>query len=69
MRSFNVQLEKLSLSKLSKEPTMSEIGLRTKMMVRDVMSSPVVTMDEDETANQGCGKHGYEGFRRRHRAE
>ncbi len=30
---------------------MSEIGLRTKMLVRDVMSSPVVTMDEDETAN------------------
>src|SRR4030042_3830521 len=54
MRSFNVQLEKLSLSKLSKEPTMSEIGLRTKMMVRDVMSSPVVTMDEDETANQAA---------------
>ena len=54
MRSFNVQLEKLSLSKLSKEPTMSEIGLRTKMMVRDVMSSPVVTMDEDETANRAA---------------
>jgi CBS domain-containing protein len=31
---------------------MSEIGLRTKMLVRDVMSSPVVTMDEDETANK-----------------
>jgi CBS domain-containing protein len=30
---------------------MSEIGLRTKMLVRDVMSSPVVTIDEDETAN------------------
>ena len=33
---------------------MSEIGLRTKMMVRDVMSSPVVTMDEDETANRAA---------------
>lgn len=33
---------------------MSEIGLRTKMLVRDVMSSPVVTMDEDETANQAA---------------
>jgi len=33
---------------------MSEIGLRTKMMVRDVMSSPVVTMDEDETANKAA---------------
>jgi CBS domain-containing protein len=31
---------------------MSEIGLRTKMLVRDVMSSPVITMDEDETANK-----------------
>ena len=33
---------------------MSEIGLRTKMLVRDVMSSPVVTMDEDETANNAA---------------
>jgi CBS domain-containing protein len=33
---------------------MSEIGLRTKMMVRDVMSSPVVTIDEDETANKAA---------------
>ena len=30
---------------------MSEIGLRTKMLVKDVMSSPVVTSDEDETSN------------------
>ena len=27
---------------------MAEIGLRTKMFVRDIMSSPVITMDEDE---------------------
>lgn len=33
---------------------MSEIGLRTKMLVRDVMSSPVVTMAEDETANRAA---------------
>jgi CBS domain-containing protein len=33
---------------------MSEIGLRPKMLVRDVMSSPVVTIDEDETANQAA---------------
>ncbi len=33
---------------------MSEIGLRTKMMVRDVMSSPVITIDEDETANKAA---------------
>ncbi len=30
---------------------MSEIGLRTKMLVRDVMSSPVITMDEDAASN------------------
>ncbi|MDR2699433.1 MAG: CBS domain-containing protein [Nitrososphaerota archaeon] len=30
---------------------MSEIGLRAKMLVKDVMSSPVVTADETETTN------------------
>jgi len=34
---------------------MSEIGLGTKMMVRDVMSSPVVTIDEDEAVNEAAG--------------
>jgi CBS domain-containing protein len=33
---------------------MAEIGLRTKMFVRDIMSSPVVTMDEDETSNKAA---------------
>ena len=33
---------------------MSEIGLRTKMLVRDVMSSPVITINEDETANKAA---------------
>jgi CBS domain-containing protein len=33
---------------------MSEIGLRTKMLVRDVMSSPVVTIDEDETTKNAA---------------
>ncbi|MGE5574832.1 MAG: cyclic nucleotide-binding/CBS domain-containing protein [Ignavibacteria bacterium] len=33
---------------------LSEIGLRTKMLVRDVMSSPVVTMNEDETSNKAA---------------
>jgi CBS domain-containing protein len=33
---------------------MSDLGLRTKMLVRDVMSSPVVTMDEDETTNKAA---------------
>ena len=31
---------------------MSELGLRTKMLVRDVMSSPVVTMNEDGISNK-----------------
>ena len=33
---------------------MAEIGLRTKMFVRDIMSSPVITMDEDETSNKAA---------------
>jgi len=32
----------------------TEFGLRTKMLVRDIMSSPVVTIDEDETANKAA---------------
>jgi signal-transduction protein with cAMP-binding, CBS, and nucleotidyltransferase domain len=35
---------------------MSEIGLRTKMLVRDVMSNPVITMDEDEASNKAAVK-------------
>jgi CBS domain-containing protein len=35
---------------------MSEIGLRTKMLVRDVMSNPVITMDEDEASNKAAAK-------------
>jgi CBS domain-containing protein len=31
---------------------MSEIGLRTRMLVKDVMSSPVVITSEDATANK-----------------
>ncbi len=31
---------------------MSDIGLRTIMVVKDVMSSPVVTLGEDETSNK-----------------
>lgn len=33
---------------------MSEIGLRPKLLVRDVMSSPVVTIDENETADKAA---------------
>ncbi len=31
---------------------MSEIGLRTRMVVKDVMSSPVITVDEIETVDK-----------------
>jgi len=31
---------------------MSEIGMRTIMVVKDVMSSPVVTLDENATSNE-----------------
>jgi len=33
---------------------MSEIGIRTKMLVKDVMSSPVVTMNENEASNKAA---------------
>jgi CBS domain-containing protein len=33
---------------------MSEIGLRTKMLVKDVMSSPVVTMNENAASYQAA---------------
>jgi CBS domain-containing protein len=42
---------KLSLLKLLEANSMSEIGLRTRMLVRDVMSSPVVTMNENAASN------------------
>ena len=41
--------------------TMSEIGLRSRMLVKDVMSSPVITIDEEAPVNQVAGlmdKHG-----------
>ena len=31
---------------------MSDIGLRTRMVVKDIMSSPVVTLDEDDPSNK-----------------
>ncbi len=31
---------------------MSDIGLRTRMLVKDAMSSPVVTLDEEDTSNK-----------------
>jgi len=43
------------------DETMSDIGLRSKMLVKDVMSSPVVTVEEDVPANKVAeliDKHG-----------
>lgn len=40
---------------------MSDIGLRSRMLVRDVMSSPVITIDENAPANKAAelmDKHG-----------
>ena len=42
--------------------TMAEIGLRSKMLVKDVMSSPALTVDENAPANKVAGlmaKHEY----------
>ena len=33
---------------------MSDIGLRSRMLIKDVMSSPVVTIDEDAPANHAA---------------
>lgn len=33
---------------------MAEIGLRTRMLVKDVMSSPVITIDEDATVHKAA---------------
>ncbi len=52
---FYVHIEEAKLTKIvGSELTMSELGLGTKMLVRDIMSSPVVTMDEDETTNKAA---------------
>jgi CBS domain-containing protein len=43
------------------DETMSDIGLRSKMLVKDVMSSPVVTIEENAPANRAAelmDKHG-----------
>jgi CBS domain-containing protein len=50
MLKWKLNLPKLSEVKLS----MSEMGLRTTMLVRDVMSSPVLTMDEDEVSSKAA---------------
>ena len=45
--------------------SMSDIGLRSKMLVKDVMSSPVVTIKEDASANRVAelmDKHGLGGI-------
>ncbi len=40
------------LAKLCEGYVMSEIGLRTKMLVKDAMTSPVITTDEEASANK-----------------
>jgi CBS domain-containing protein len=37
---------------------MSEIGLRTRLLVKDVMSSPVVTLEEDATSDKAANLMG-----------
>ena len=54
MRFLFVALEIKPPEIVGSEISMSEIGLRTKMLVRDVMSSPVVTMDEDSSSNMAA---------------
>ncbi len=55
MHFFYVHIEaKLNKKIIGVNLVMSEIGLGTKMLVRDVMSSPVVTMDEDESSNKAA---------------
>ena len=42
--------------------TMSDMGLRSRMLVKDVMSSPAITINEEAPANQVAGlmdKHGF----------
>lgn len=43
------------------DKTMADLGLRSKMLVKDVMSSPVITINEDAPANRAAelmDKHG-----------
>ena len=43
------------------DETMADLGLRSKMLVKDVMSSPVVTIEENARANRAAelmDKHG-----------
>ena len=54
MHFFYVHIETELKGLFGANLVMSEIGLRTKMLVRDVMSNPVVTMDEDESSNKAA---------------
>ena len=54
MRVFIVEVEAKQPNLWELNYTMAEIGLRTKMLVRDIMSSPVITIDEDETSNKAA---------------
>lgn len=53
MRSGLLTCENKNLNKLVGDNlAMSDIGLTTKMFVKDVMTSPVVTLDEHVTSNE-----------------
>jgi CBS domain-containing protein len=55
MHFFYVHIEaELEKKIIGANLVMSEIGLGPKMLVRDVMSNPVVTMDEDESSNKAA---------------
>jgi CBS domain-containing protein len=44
--------ENQTLTNLLGAEAMSDLGLRTRMVVKDIMSSPVVTLDENATSNK-----------------
>ena len=46
--------QKLHKEYISADETMADIGLRSKMLVKDVMSSPVVTIEENAPANRAA---------------
>ncbi len=46
------EAEPSEVSKIDVDETMAEMGLRSKMLVKDIMSSPVVTVQENTPANR-----------------
>jgi CBS domain-containing protein len=53
--------QKLGKAHSHVDETMADLGLRSKMLVKDVMSSPVITIEENAPANKAAelmDKHG-----------